>query len=391
MKKLAYIGFGHNDVSLPYLKYLNQYFNIEIDYYMILSKQYQYNPILDLSNLNLEPRIYFPDESKNIIPAWINQYFEDKINIYLIIYPSIKIWSIKSHLFFFTFINHLHRNEYDLIHITGTNLFNFRLLYSFQLRNIKKICTIHDWENHSGEGNRFKLAGKIHRFLAKNKFPMIFQNKKDFEIVKKQYKKNKNIFYCPFGILDFYHLLENIPMPSSDILFFGRISKYKGIPTLLKSYKSLLDKNDQLMLCIAGEGQIDYPLSEIPATNIIFINRFISNEELASLLRNTKIVVCPYTDATQSGVLVTAQTFNRVVIASDVGGFRDILINGLNGFLIQPNDNIELEEKIEYLLKDDNYKLFEDNIKSYFESGPFSWREIALNMFDIYKTIIKQK
>ena len=390
MMKLAYVGFGHIDVSLPLLKYLNLYQNIEIDYYIILPKEYQYNSVLNLSDLDLQPKIYFPNDLKNILPEWIHQYFSNKINIFLCIYPSIKPWSIKSHFFFGKLTSHLFRKEYDLIHITGTNLFAFKLIYSLKLRNVKKVFTIHDWENHSGEGNRFKLAGKIHRFLAKIKHPLILQNKKDFESAKEQFNMNKNLFYCPFGLLDFYHLFENNPMPSSDILFFGRISKYKGIPTLIKSFVRLLENNKKLILCIAGKGNIDYPLNEIPETNLIILNRYIKDAELASLLKNTKIVVCPYTDATQSGVLVTAQTFNRVVIASDVGGFRDILTNGVNGFLVQPGDSEELAEKIAYSLTDNKYKHLEKDIELYYESGPFSWKEITKTMYTIYNKVIAE-
>lgn len=387
MVKLVFMGFGHIDVSLPLLKYLDHYHDCTIDYYIILSKQYPYDSVLNIGDLNLEPDLYTPERAKDILPDWMYRYFAGRINIYLCLYPSIKPWSIKSHRYFSRVIKHLQKKKYDLLHLSGTNLFMFRLIYSFRLRNLKKVFSIHDWENHSGERSKLKLAERVHRFLAATQ-PLIMQNKKDFESAKTLNRQNKKIFYCPFGLLDFYHLFDSIPAPASDILFFGRISKYKGLAVLLCSFKDMIDRDKKLVLCIAGKGAIDYPVEEIPPDNLVVLNRYIDDAELASLLRKTKIVVCPYTDATQSAVLVTAQTFNRVVIASAVGGFKDILSDGITGFLVPPNDSRALAEKMEQVLQDDQYKLLEPNVKLYYESGSFSWKTITTTMFEIYNNIL---
>lgn len=153
---------------------------------------------------------------------------------------------------------------------------------------------------------------------------------------KKIYKTSSKFVYIPFGVLDIYRLFSFRDMPKSDLLFLGRIAEYKGIRFLLEAIETIFKKkNTNIDLIIAGSGRIDKYKNKIDELGITLLNRHLTNEEITSLIKNTKIVVLPYTDVTQSGVIMTTFAFNKPVIASAIGSFKEIISNNVDSILFE--------------------------------------------------------
>lgn len=105
------------------------------------------------------------------------------------------------------------------------------------------------------------------------------------------------------------------------ILFFGRIELYKGVHLLYDAYRQHPELHS-LPLVIAGSGNIYFEHDE--SDNIVFVNRFIADEEVARLFSRAAVVVYPYTSATQSGVLSIASYFDVPMVIGDVPYFREV-------------------------------------------------------------------
>ena len=67
---------------------------------------------------------------------------------------------------------------------------------------------------------------------------------------------------------------------------------------------------------------------------IVWIHRYIGIRELAGLLKSALFVVCPYKNATQSGVVQTSFAMGIPVVTTNVGSFREDVVEGVNGKLI---------------------------------------------------------
>jgi D-inositol-3-phosphate glycosyltransferase len=174
------------------------------------------------------------------------------------------------------------------------------------------------------------------------------------------------------------------------ILFFGRIRPYKGIEHLLAAFK-LLPANTQetYRLIVAGEpkkGSEEY-LAEIQQTirrefdrrQVILRIQFIPDEEMELYLKAADVLVLPYKEIFQSGVLFLAYSFGLPVVATDVGSFREEIVEGSTGFLCQPGDPAELAKAIEKYFASDLYKNLKfqrQEIKDYAEAN-HSWRAVA--------------
>ena len=143
------------------------------------------------------------------------------------------------------------------------------------------------------------------------------------------------------------------------ILFFGEIAPYKGLDLLVRAFLQLPDGCQGYRLIIAGrpkggsEKCVAY-LKEIQeevrispaAARITQRIEFIPDEETELYFKAADVLALPYRQIFQSGILFLAFGFGLPVVASDVGSFREDVIDGETGFLCHPGDALELSRVI---------------------------------------------
>ena len=134
------------------------------------------------------------------------------------------------------------------------------------------------------------------------------------------------------------------------VLFFGRLSAYKGLEILYKAAPQVAEHIAAVHFVVAGRPVGGYQVPEPPKLpnggRVEVIGEYISNARLAELFQQTAVVVCPYIEATQSAVVLTAFAFNRPVIATRVGGLPEYVEDGVTGTLVPPGDALALAEAI---------------------------------------------
>jgi glycosyltransferase involved in cell wall biosynthesis len=173
------------------------------------------------------------------------------------------------------------------------------------------------------------------------------------------------------------------------ILFFGRIRPYKGIEHLLAAFHLVLANGTNYRLVIAGEpkkGSEEYRdeiqrvvKTEFKPENIILRIQFIPDEEMELYLKAADVLVLPYKEIFQSGVLFLAYSFGLPVVATDVGSFREEIVEGQTGFISKPDDPAEFAKAIETYFASDLFKNLKDrrqNIKDYADVN-HSWHAVA--------------
>lgn len=154
-------------------------------------------------------------------------------------------------------------------------------------------------------------------------------------IIEKRFGYSKeHIHYMPHGRMSTYKQ-QNTTAPQTDckninFLFFGRIEEYKGLHILGKAYKKLVQSYSNISMTVAGSGDFskyDSMFKELPQVDIV--NRYIEDKEIDNYfsIPNT-ILVLPYLDASQSGVIPVALEYKIPIIASDAGGLKEQMNNG---------------------------------------------------------------
>jgi glycosyltransferase involved in cell wall biosynthesis len=122
-----------------------------------------------------------------------------------------------------------------------------------------------------------------------------------------------------------------------EVLYAGRLSPEKGVLELLEATRGM-------QLVIAGDG----PLRErVPAAQ-----GFVPHDELQGLYARAAVVACPSRREGFGVACLEAMAHGRPVVATGVGGLRDLVVDGETGLVVPPRDPAALRHALETLLAD---------------------------------------
>lgn len=389
--KVAIVSFGHVDVILPLAKYLSK--NINVDVYIVFSQSQKFESIVNFENIKVSNGFVAKDKIKTVLGDEIVSYVKKHFDLSVFVYKSLKIYDLKNVFLSYKFAQELLSKDYDLIHLNGNSFFQVYL--SIFTPGISKVNTIHDFKSHLGERSRLPIGELLNSYLIRTKRQKIVHAKYNAELINESTKSAKNINVIYYGPLEIYRQFKKTNSDTRKappiILFFGRISKYKGIEYLIEAINIVSKKSINVKLIIAGKGDIDSIRSIANRNpNIKIINRYIPTYELVELILNSSIIVCPYIDASQSGVVQTAYAFNKPVIATNVGGLAEVVKSNFTGTIIPPYCSAALASAIMDLIPNKK-KIHElsENIRTKL-CHKLSWDYIAQETIKVYKKAIKK-
>jgi glycosyltransferase involved in cell wall biosynthesis len=186
--------------------------------------------------------------------------------------------------------------------------------------------------------------------------------------------------------------IEKFPEPS--IGYLGRLKKYKSVEHLLQAVKIVREKIPDIKLYIVGDGDNKQNLENLSkelgiADNVIFTG-FVSEKDKVDYLQKMHFVVNTSSKEGWGLTVVEANACKRTVIAADVQGLRDSVINGKTGLLYEYGNVEELAEKILYLFSNPSVtEEYENNALEWAKS--FDWNVAAENTLKILEKCIEKK
>ena len=145
-------------------------------------------------------------------------------------------------------------------------------------------------------------------------------------------------------------------------------------------------------LTIAGGGKMYFDFTPYEELDYIELyNHYVPMNELAELLSRCELSVCPYTDATQSGVIMTSFSLRKPVVATNVGGLGEMIDDGKSGLLVPSKDEKALADAIIALLKNrERLTAMSEYIHQEYYEGDRSWNAIADKYIEFYEEIIRR-
>jgi alpha-maltose-1-phosphate synthase len=185
------------------------------------------------------------------------------------------------------------------------------------------------------------------------------------------------------------------------VLFNGRITRQKGL-TLLLAAALKLDRQYQLVI-VASSPDTPEIAAEVAALvgrvsaergNIIWIDHFISREDLIHLHSHAAVFVCPSIYEPFGLVILEAMACVTPVVASRVGGIPEIVVDGETGYLVDydPADldgfTSALAERIEALLRDTTMAARMGEAGRERVRQHFGWRAIASQTVQLYDKLL---
>jgi glycosyltransferase involved in cell wall biosynthesis len=138
------------------------------------------------------------------------------------------------------------------------------------------------------------------------------------------------------------------------VLFFGRIWPYKGLEYLIRAEPLITRRVPDARIVIAGRGEsfARYRAMMRDPTRFTVINEFVSRQRRGELFSAATVVVLPYVEASQSGVVPIACAYEKPVVVTSVGGLPEAVDDGRTGFVVPPRDERALADAVVRLLDD---------------------------------------
>jgi alpha-maltose-1-phosphate synthase len=177
------------------------------------------------------------------------------------------------------------------------------------------------------------------------------------------------------------------PFPARPaVLFFGRISRYKGLDVLLDAMADVWQVVPQATLTVAGEGEIErHPVFRDPRVTIRV--EHIPDRELPELFAAASCIVLPYRQASQSGVGALAKSHGRPLVVTQVGGLPELVSDG-SGLLVPPEDPQRLAKALVSLLSDRELALTTGAAGARTVERETSWDSVASRTIAAYREFL---
>jgi glycosyltransferase involved in cell wall biosynthesis len=244
-----------------------------------------------------------------------------------------------------------------VLHVQQGHLW-FNLLLPWLRRRYPTIVTIHDLRPHLGDELSKKTPQRVMNIAFRSADRLIVHA----DVVKQAVVAELGLASSDVDVIPLT-VPELIPIaterspestPEPRVLFFGRIWPYKGLEYLIRAEPRITEVVPDTRIVIAGTGEDigRYTAEMTHPDRFDLHNDFVTNDELAGLLDDAAVVVAPYVDATQSGVIPLAYAAARPVVATDVGGLPEMVEHGVTGFVIPPRDAAALADAVLRILKD---------------------------------------
>lgn len=222
-------------------------------------------------------------------------------------------------------------------------------------KRINCAIVIHDVNPHPHKKTVYKeISERIRKYLArcayKKAHSIVLLSENSYQLFCAQYRKltDKAIIF-PLGahVMPAASTMPNELKQYGDIdgfaLFFGRIDEYKGVDRLVKAQEcNCKEPTYNLPVIIAGKNlsNKDYKTSDEKKT--ICLLRFINDGEMIWLFEHCGVVVLPYYEASQSGVLPIAYKYGKPVVVSNINGLRELVAEGKTGYVFKDTKQLGL-------------------------------------------------
>ena len=268
-----------------------------------------------------------------------------------------------------------------IFHILWNNKFESfdrtLLMLYYKLLGKKIVLTAHNvnaGKRDSNDSSFNRLTLKIQYRLCDHIF--VHTEKMKCELINTFRLQENRISVIPFGINNSVpntglapseaRRRLGVPEGKKTILFFGRITPYKGVEYLIDAFHRASAGVDEYRLIIAGRldgasGEKywntlgDTIRQDVREGRVLLKTEFIPDEQTELYFKAADVLALPYRNIYQSGVLFLGHSFGLPVLAADVGSLKDDIVEGKTGFVFKPEDPDDLARAIKEYFASDLY------------------------------------
>jgi D-inositol-3-phosphate glycosyltransferase len=300
-----------------------------------------------------------------------------------------------------------------IFHILWNNKFEFfdrtALMLYYRLLGKKIVFTVHN----VNAGKRDLKDSYLNRITLRVQYRLahhlfVHTEKMKRELLDEFGVRSERVTVIPFGINNAVPHSAITPQEAKrrlglkadekTVLFFGRITPYKGLDDLIPVFIKLLDRHENYRLVIAGRpaeyeeywrGLRNKIEKEAGRGRILLDDAFIPDDEVEIYFKAADALILPYRDIYQSGVLFLGLSFGLPVLTADVGCLADEIVEGQNGFVFRPGDRDDLANAIERYFSSNLYEHLDQRRAGIRDTAArrHSWDVVGEMTLDVYSRL----
>lgn len=355
--------------------------DINLEIIKLIKGDYDVHILIELPQTMLHANIFDLNINLNEYPAltsfwtvaekwglvYLSDYFQGCGSVHFVIYkPGSKMGLLTTTRKVFKFIN---SQKFDYLQFDDFSARQAFLLPFLRL-GARLIISIHDPTPHRGEFEwkraiiRRLFYGKAIAYLTYSAF-----SKNELKRSVGTKKTIYNLKLLPYTVFrKFLNPNDSAEQKDRLVSFVGRLSHYKGVNLFLDAIPEILKDFPDQKFFIAGRPAFGYVADHGKvadmANAVSLLERHLTNEEIVDIISRSKLIVCPYLEATQSGIVMTAYALGCPVLVTDTGGLAEAVVDYQTGLITPEITSSGIAGKISEFLKTDMYKFLHENIMS---------------------------
>jgi D-inositol-3-phosphate glycosyltransferase len=300
-----------------------------------------------------------------------------------------------------------------VFHILWNNKFQLfdrtLLMIYYKLLGKRVVFTAHNVNAGKRDGNDSlvnRISLKVQYRLCDHIFVHTEKMKNDLSTAFKVAEEKVSVI--PFGVnntvpntnLTSAAAKTRLGITNSDktLLFFGNIARYKGLHCLVEAFIGAVREDSCYRLIIAGrpKGSNEY-WEEIQVTidrsgvsdRVVQCIEYVPDEETEAYFKAADVLVLPYTEIFQSGVLFLGYNFGLPAVATDVGSLKEEIVEGRTGFVCRPRDSGDLAATIRRYFASSLFRDLERHRSEIteFANERYSWSKVAAITEAVYSKL----
>lgn len=259
------------------------------------------------------------------------------------------------------------------------------------------VHTMHNTSLFHGTSGGVQGWG-LHRSLALFDRVVVHSQYSHAAALRSGLVKESALRVIPHGAFDYYRdFAPGSPRSSAPVqlLFAGSIKWYKGLDVLIDALPTLADRTPRSAWHLTVAGQPGMPIEAVRQeverrgldSRVSWSLRHQSERELGQLLARSHVVVLPYREIDQSGVLLAAVGVERAVVATRVGAFPELLQHEQHGLLVPPEDPVALGQALARLVTDATLREHCEAQMKRLAGDTLHWTTIGRTTLDMYREL----
>jgi phosphatidylinositol alpha-mannosyltransferase len=180
------------------------------------------------------------------------------------------------------------------------------------------------------------------------------------------------------------------------VLFVGRLEKRKGLKFLLRAWPTVLERVPNARLVVVGrgrplEGYRRFAARQGWTPDDVKFAGYVPSEDLPRYYQSCAVFCAPNTGQESFGiVLLEAMAAGAPIVASDIPGYRDVVVQGEQGLLVEPRNPGALADAICRLLGNPEMRANMRRVGQE-KAQAYDWPRIATQVLDYYAEVLERR